>query len=48
MPVVTNHADATGTLLLTNTPDSTTNNFWRICSVTGGPHCLDHETQKLS
>jgi alpha-tubulin suppressor-like RCC1 family protein len=30
---VTNPADAGGVLVFTNTPDSTTNNFWRIRSV---------------
>ena len=33
LPLVTNPADPNGTLVLTNTPDSTTNNFWRIRSV---------------
>ena len=33
VPVVTNPADATGTLVFTNTPDPTTNNFWRVRSV---------------
>ncbi|MCX6896338.1 MAG: hypothetical protein NTZ16_12735 [Verrucomicrobia bacterium] len=33
LPVITNSADASGALVLTNTPDPTTNNFWRIRSV---------------
>ena len=33
IPQVTNPADANGNLAFTNTPDSTTNNFWRIRSV---------------
>jgi alpha-tubulin suppressor-like RCC1 family protein len=33
VPQTTNPAGAGGTLLLTNTPDSATNNFWRIRSV---------------
>jgi hypothetical protein len=33
VPVVTNPADANGTLVSTSTPDLTTNNFWRIRSV---------------
>ena len=33
IPQVTNPADANGNLIFTNTPDSTTNNFWRIRSV---------------
>jgi len=32
-PQATNPADASGVLVFTNTPDSTTNNFWRIRSV---------------
>ena len=30
VPQVTNHADALGVLVLTNTPDPNSNNFWRI------------------
>jgi alpha-tubulin suppressor-like RCC1 family protein len=30
VPQITNHADALGVLMLTNTPDPNTNNFWRI------------------
>ena len=33
IPQITNLADANGNLTFTNTPDSTTNNFWRIRSV---------------
>jgi uncharacterized repeat protein (TIGR03803 family) len=33
IPQITNPADANGNLIFTNTPDSTTNNFWRIRSV---------------
>ena len=33
IPQVTNPADANGNLIFTNTPDPTTNNFWRIRSV---------------
>ena len=33
IPQATNPADANGNLVFTNTPDSTTNNFWRIRSV---------------
>jgi len=33
IPQNTNPADANGTLVFTNTPDSSTNNFWRIRSV---------------
>ena len=33
VPQVTNPAGAGGTLVLTNTPDPTMNNFWRIRSV---------------
>ncbi len=33
VPVLTNPADGNGMLVLTNTPDSTTNNFWRIRSL---------------
>ena len=33
IPQVTNPADANGNLIFTNTPDATTNNFWRIRSV---------------
>jgi len=33
IPQVTNPADANGNLSFTNTPDATTNNFWRIRSV---------------
>ena len=33
IPQITNLADANGILIFTNTPDSTTNNFWRIRSV---------------
>jgi alpha-tubulin suppressor-like RCC1 family protein len=33
IPQVTNLADANGNLVFTNTPDTTTNNFWRIRSV---------------
>ena len=33
VPQVTNPADAGGVLVFTNTPDPTTNNFWRIRSV---------------
>jgi hypothetical protein len=33
IPQLTNTADADGVLLFTNTPVSTTNNFWRIRSV---------------
>jgi alpha-tubulin suppressor-like RCC1 family protein len=33
VPLVTNPADAAGMLVFTNTPDPTTNNFWRIRSV---------------
>jgi hypothetical protein len=33
VPLVTNVADGSGTVLFTNTPVSTTNNFWRIRSV---------------
>jgi hypothetical protein len=33
MPQTTNRADSVGVLVLTNTPDATTNNFWRIRSV---------------
>jgi hypothetical protein len=33
VPQVTNPAGAVGTLVFTNTPDPTTNNFWRIRSV---------------
>jgi sugar lactone lactonase YvrE len=33
IPQATNLADANGNLVFTNTPDSTTNNFWRIRSV---------------
>jgi hypothetical protein len=33
MPQVTNSADACGMLVFINTPDPTTNNFWRIRSV---------------
>jgi hypothetical protein len=32
-PQTTNSADAVGSLAFTNTPDATTNNFWRIRSV---------------
>ena len=30
VPQITNHADALGVLVLTNTPDPNSNNFWRI------------------
>jgi len=33
VPIATNTANAGGTLVFTNTPNSTTNNFWRIRSV---------------
>jgi alpha-tubulin suppressor-like RCC1 family protein len=33
VPQITNRADSVGVLVLTNTPDATTNNFWRIHSV---------------
>jgi hypothetical protein len=33
VPQITNRADSVGVLVLTNTPDATTNNFWRIRSV---------------
>jgi hypothetical protein len=33
VPQVTNSAGAGGVLVFTNTPDPTTNNFWRIRSV---------------
>jgi hypothetical protein len=33
LPLVTNPADAGGLLVLTNTPNKPTNNFWRIRSV---------------
>jgi hypothetical protein len=33
VPQVTNPADAGGALVFTNTPNSGTNNFWRIRSV---------------
>jgi sugar lactone lactonase YvrE len=33
IPQATNPADANGNLVFTNTPDTTTNNFWRIRSV---------------
>lgn len=33
MPQSTNPADSSGALVFTNTPDTTTNNFWRIRSV---------------
>ncbi|HZL77721.1 MAG TPA: hypothetical protein VFC17_02635 [Candidatus Limnocylindrales bacterium] len=33
MPQITNRADSVGVLVLTNTPVTTTNNFWRIRSV---------------
>ncbi len=33
VPQVTNPAGAGGVLVFTNTPDTTTNNFWRIRSV---------------
>lgn len=33
IPQITNPADANGNLIFTNTPDATTNNFWRIRSV---------------
>jgi hypothetical protein len=33
IPQATNPADANGNLVFTNTPNSTTNNFWRIRSV---------------
>jgi len=33
LPVATNPATSYGTLSFTNTPDPTTNNFWRIRSV---------------
>ena len=33
VPQVTNPAGADGVLVFTNTPDATTNNFWRIRSV---------------
>jgi N-acetylneuraminic acid mutarotase len=33
IPQVTNPADANGNLIFTNSPDPTTNNFWRIRSV---------------
>ena len=33
VPQVTNSADAGGALVFINTPDPTTNNFWRIRSV---------------
>ena len=33
VPVATNPADAYGVLVLTNTPNPGTNNFWRIRSV---------------
>ena len=33
VPQVTNPADAGGVLVFTDTPDPTTNNFWRIRSV---------------
>jgi hypothetical protein len=33
VPQATNAADAGGALVFTNTPDPTTNNFWRIRSV---------------
>jgi hypothetical protein len=33
LPLVTNPADADGVLVFTNTPNPTTNNFWRIRSV---------------
>ena len=33
VPQITNRADSVGVLVLTNAPDATTNNFWRIRSV---------------
>ncbi len=33
VPQITNRADSVGVLVLTNTPNATTNNFWRIRSV---------------
>jgi hypothetical protein len=33
VPQLTNPAAASGVLVFTNTPDATTNNFWRIRSV---------------
>ncbi len=33
IPQVTNPANSIGALVFTNTPDATTNNFWRIRSV---------------
>jgi len=33
LPLTTNPADGSGSLVFTNTPDATTNNFWRIRSV---------------
>ena len=33
MPQATNPAGSVGALVFTNTPDPTTNNFWRIRSV---------------
>jgi hypothetical protein len=33
VPQITNRADSVGMLVLTNTPNTATNNFWRIRSV---------------
>jgi alpha-tubulin suppressor-like RCC1 family protein len=33
VPLVTNTAPSGGVLVITNTPDTSMNNFWRICSV---------------
>lgn len=33
IPQATNSANSYGALLFTNTPDATTNNFWRVRSV---------------
>jgi hypothetical protein len=33
IPQTTNLTGAGGVLVFTNTPDATTNNFWRFCSV---------------
>jgi hypothetical protein len=33
VPQTTNRADSVGVLVLTNTPNAATNNFWRIRSV---------------
>jgi alpha-tubulin suppressor-like RCC1 family protein len=33
LPLVTNTAPGDGVLVITNIPDASTNNFWRICSI---------------